>query len=111
MEEAMTPRENCTSRLFNRAAQRFLEARTKTTTMGPRPCIARTQTSYPESRNHQSPDHHPRDARGCDSGKARTLAIDFLEDDAACSPVAGIEPGNIALRIALENDLAHRQGS
>src|SRR5829696_6528706 len=39
----------------------------------------------------------------------RSLAGDFLEHDVACPPVAGFEPGDIALRIALEHDLAHWQ--
>src|SRR5918994_41001 len=41
----------------------------------------------------------------------RSLAGHFLKYDAACPPVAGFKPGDIALRIALENDLAHRQCS
>src|SRR5215204_1404094 len=40
---------------------------------------------------------------------ALPLTADVLEHDAACPPVAGLELGNVALRIAAEDDLAHRQ--
>src|SRR5262245_37728934 len=39
----------------------------------------------------------------------QSLAADFVEHDAACPPVAGFKPGNIALRIAAEDDTADRQ--
>ena len=41
----------------------------------------------------------------------RPLAIDSLEHDAARSPVTGLEPGEVALPIMPEDDLAHGQRS
>src|SRR5688572_8466685 len=49
------------------------------------------------------------DRRGCAQVdlRSRLLADDFLEQDAARPPVAGLEPGDVALRISAEDDLAH----